>query len=92
MIKISDRHIHCVYCVVDDLTLTDGYCLLKQKELKWVFHECCKDAVLRPIEILMYFLKHEHYCEDWGSATQTAMEYLDKVGFNKYPFQKEVEK
>ena len=41
--------------------------------------------MLRPAEILSYFLKHEHYCEDWECADKKALNYLERSGFNTYP-------
>ena len=68
---MTDRHLHCVYFQYDDPD--NGY------------YHCCERVVLRPVEVLSYFLKYEHYCEDWGCADQKALDFLDGYGFNTYP-------
>lgn len=82
---MTDRHIHCVYFQFDNPNHSGGYCLLKQKEIPYGFHPHCDKIVLRPMELLSYFLKHEHYCEDWECADKKALDYLEQVGFNTYP-------
>ena len=82
---MSDRHWHCVYFQYNNPDDVKGYCLLKQKNIQRGYEQCCDKIVLRPLEVLSYFLKHEHYCEDWECADQKALNYLDRVGFNTYP-------
>lgn len=82
---MTDRHIHCVYFQFDDPNHPGGYCLLKQKEIPYGFHPHCDKIILRPMSLLSYFLKHEHYCEDWECADKKALTYLERVGFNTYP-------
>lgn len=82
---MTDRHLHCVYFQYYNLNSTNGYCLLKNKKIERGYEPHCEDIVLRPQEVLSYFLKHEHYCADWVCADKKALEYLDKVGFNTYP-------
>ena len=82
---MTDRHIHCVYFQYKNPNSVKGYCLFKCKNIEYGFRPCCDNCVLRPTELLSYFLKHEHYCEDWQCADKKALEYLDKVGFNTYP-------
>ena len=82
---MTDRHIHCVYFQYLEKNAGDGYCLLKQKKIKRGYAQCCDKVVLRPIEVLSYFLKHEQYCEDWLCADKKALEYIERVGFNTYP-------
>ena len=80
-----DRHLHCDYFKYNDVNNPKGYCLLHQKEIEYGFRPHCPNIVLRPMNILSYFLKHEHYCESWECADQKALEYLERVGFNDYP-------
>ena len=87
MIYVTDRHLHCVYFKFDDPDNPRGRCLLKDKVIEEGFHPCCEYCVLRPFEVLAYFLKHNGYCEDWGCADTKARQYLEKVGFNNYPRQ-----
>ena len=82
---MSDRHLHCVYFQYDDKNSTDGICLLRNKIIERGYEQCCDKIVLRPAEILSYFLKHEHYCEDWECADKKALNYLERSGFNTYP-------
>ena len=82
---MTDRHFHCVYFKFGKETHLGGECLLKKKEIKLGFKPCCEHIVLRPINILSYFLKHEKYCADWECADKKALEYIDKAGFNTYP-------
>lgn len=82
---MTDRHLHCVYFQYDDVSSSHGKCLLKNKKIEWGFGHHCNDYVLRPMEILSYFLKHEGYCGDWECADKKALEYLDRIGFNTYP-------
>ena len=82
---MSDRHIHCVYFQFDSPNNVSGHCLLKNKTIKEGYKLHCDSIVLRPMEILSYFLKHEHYCEDWECADKKALEYLERIGFNTYP-------
>lgn len=82
---MNDRHLHCVYFQYDDHDNVKGYCLLKQKDVEYGYYHCCERVVLRPVEILSYFLKYGHYCEDWECADQKALDFLDRYGFNTYP-------
>lgn len=82
---MTDRHLHCVYFQFTEGICLQGYCLLKQKEIKHGFKNHCPEMVLRPSEVLTYFLKHEKYYDDWNCASRKAFEYLDKTGFNDYP-------
>ena len=82
---MTDRHIHCVYFQYIDPNDISGYCLLKSKKIKYGFKPHCDDYVLRPMELLSYFLKHEHYCEDWECADKKALDYIDRAGWNTYP-------
>lgn len=82
---MTDRHLHCVYFQYDDVSSLNGYCLLKNKKIEYGFRNHCDDYVLRPMEILSYYLKHEGYCGDWECANKKALEYLDRIGFNTYP-------
>ena len=81
---MTDRHLHCVYFQYNDENSIDGFCLLKQEKIKYGFENHCSEMVLRPLEVLTYFLKHEKYCDDWNCASRKALEYLDKTGFNNY--------
>jgi hypothetical protein len=85
VVEITDRHIHCVYFQFDNPNDLKGHCLLKDENIQQGFKPCCEYIVLRPFEILAYFLKHNHYCEDWECADKKAVEYLDRAGFNTYP-------
>ena len=87
---MTDRHLHCVYFQYTNPNQADGYCLLKQEKLERGYGHCCDDIVLRPVELISYFLMHEGYCSDWECADKKALEYIDRVGFNTYP--KEVKK
>ena len=82
---MTDRHLHCVYFKYDDPSKPEGTCLLKQEKITRGYAPHCQDIVLRPMNILSYFLKHEQYCADWECADQKALEYLERVGFNNYP-------
>lgn len=82
---MTDRHIHCVYFQYIDPDDISGYCLLKSKKVKYGFKPHCDDYVVRPQLLLSYFLKHEHYCEDWECADKKALDYIDRVGWNTYP-------
>ena len=82
---MTDRHLHCVYFKYDDPSKPEGTCLLKQEKITRGYAPHCQDIVLRPMNILSYFLKHEQYCESWECADKKALEYLEKVGFNNYP-------
>lgn len=82
---MSDRHFHCVYFQFDDSNDLGGRCLLKNEYINWEFEKCCENIVLRPEQVLSYFLKHEDYCENWECADKKAHEYIGKVGFNTYP-------
>lgn len=82
---MSDRHLHCVYFRYDNPSSAEGYCLLKNEKIKMGFGHCCEKIVLRPSNVLSYFLKHGQYCADWECADQKALEYLERVGFNNYP-------
>lgn len=84
---MSDRHLHCVYFQYNNPNKVSGYCLLKNEKIDKGYSRCCNDIVLRPHELLSYFLRHEHYCEDWECADRIALEYLNKTGFNSYPKQ-----
>lgn len=81
---MTDRHIHCVYFQYDDPDNIKGCCLLKNKTVEG-FKPHCDCIILRPQSLLSYFLKHEHYCEDWECADRKALEYLERSGFNSYP-------
>ena len=83
---MSDRHLHCVYFQYFKNNNVNGICLLKNKEIEYGFKHCCENIVLKPSEILTYFLKHENYCEDWFDASEKSLEYLEKVEFNNYPY------
>ena len=80
---MTDRHIHCVYFQYDDQNDLDGYCLLKCKNIEIGFGPCCENIVLRPSELLEYFLVHNNYCDNWGDAAEEVMEYLHKTNFKK---------
>ena len=82
---MTDRHLHCVYFQYNSTKGLKGYCLLKNKKIKHGFRNHCDDYVLRPIELLSYYLRHEGYCGDWECADKKALEYLDRIGFNTYP-------
>ena len=82
---MTDRHIHCVYFQYKDPNNPKGYCLLKCKDIEMGFKPHCEDYVLRPTEVLSYFLKHNNYCDTWQYADKTAIEYIKKIGFNDYP-------
>lgn len=82
---MTDRHLHCVYFQYDDVSSPNGKCLLKNEKIEWGFGHRCDDYVLRPQEVLSYYLKHEGYCGDWECADKKALEYLDRIGFNTYP-------
>lgn len=82
---MTDRHIHCVYFQYDDSNDLDGYCLLKCKNIDIGFGPCCENIVLRPSELLEYFLVHNNYCDSWGDAAEEVMEYLNITNFNNYP-------
>lgn len=82
---MTDRHMHCVYFKFDKSNDLGGECLLRKKEIKWGFKHCCEHIVLRPVELLSYFLKHEGYCSDWECAERKALEYLERTGFETYP-------
>lgn len=82
---MTDRHLHCVYFQYFNPNDTDGWCLLKNKHIERGYERHCDKIVLRPMEILSYFLKHNHYCEDWECADKKALEYLERSGFNTYP-------
>lgn len=84
---MTDRHIHCCYFQFDDPTSIQGYCILKNKTIKEGFRPCCEYIVLRPFEVLAYFLKHNGYCENWECAHKKAATYLESTGFNTYPIQ-----
>ena len=83
---MSDRHLHCVYFQYFINSNVNGVCLLKNEEIEYGFSHCCENIVLKPSEILTYFLKHEKYCENWSDASEKSLEYLEKVGFNNYPY------
>ena len=74
-----------MYFRYDDPDSVCGYCILKRKDIDMGFGQCCDDVVLRPSVLLSYFLKHEHYCDDWFLADEMARDYLGKVDFNDYP-------
>lgn len=76
---------HCVYFQYFNSNSTEGYCLLKQEKIERGYGHHCDKIVLRPLEVLSYFLKHEHYCEDWGCADRKALDYISRSGFNTYP-------
>ena len=82
---MTDRHLHCVYFQYTDKNSIGGFCLLKQEKIKYGFEWHCPEMVLRPLEVLTYFLKHEGYCDEWNCALKKAKKYLDKTGFNDYP-------
>lgn len=82
---MTDRHVHCVYCQFTNSNEVKGHCLLKKKNIPKMYTPCCENIVLRPGEILSYFLKHEGYCGDWACADKKALDYLDRTGFNTYP-------
>lgn len=83
---MTDRHLHCVYFKYDNPDNVRGECLLWRKEIERGYEQCCPRVVLRPSEVVTYFLKHEHYCQDWVSASEEALDYLEKVGWmNNYP-------
>lgn len=82
---MSDRHLHCVYFQYFDKNDLKGHCLLKNQDIEYGFHKCCKNIVLKPREILAYYLKHNNMNNSWGWANETAEEYLKGVGFNNYP-------
>ena len=82
---MTDRHIHCVYFKYDDSNDLDGYCLLKCKNIEIGFGPCCENIVLRPLELLQYFLVHNNYCDNWGDAAEEVKEYLHRANFNNYP-------
>lgn len=86
---MSDRHIHCVYFQYTEINSVKGHCLLKNKEIRYGFKQCCDKYVLKPKEILSYYLKHNGFCNSWETADERALEYLEKTGFNNYP--KEIE-
>ena len=80
---MTDRHIHCVYFKYDDSNDLDGYCLLKCKNIEIGFGPCCENIVLRPSELLQYFLVHNNYCDNWGDAAEEVKEYLHRANFKK---------
>lgn len=82
---MSDRHFHCVYFQFECSNDLGGHCLLKNEYINWGFEKCCENIVLRPEQVLSYFLKHEDYCDNWECADKKACEYIGKVGFNTYP-------
>ena len=82
---MTDRHIHCVSSKYDDSTDLDGYYLLKCKNIEIGFGPCCENIVLRPSELLEYFLVHNNYCDNWGDAAEEVKEYLHRTNFNNYP-------
>lgn len=82
---MTDRHLHCVYFQFKDPNKADGYCLLKKKYIDYGFYTCCEDIVLRPIDVLMYYLKHSGECMDWDDANKVASDYIGYTGFNIYP-------
>lgn len=83
--SMTDRHIHCVYFRYDDPSSIKGYCLLKQEEIEYGFKPHCPNIVLRPHELLSYYLMHEGICGDWVCSDKKALEYIERVGFNTYP-------
>lgn len=82
---MTDRHLHCVYFRYDDPNDASGYCLFKQKRIEFGFAHHCPNIVLRPTEVISYFLRHENYCENWEDADNRALEYIKRIGFNNYP-------
>ena len=82
---MSDRHFHCVYFQYFDTNDIAGVCLLKHKDIMRGYEQCCDKIVLKPSEILVYFLKHSNYCDNWHCAHEKALEYMEKVKFNNYP-------
>ena len=82
---MTDRHLHCVYFQYTNPNDAKGHCLLKDEDILMGYAHCCEYIVLRPVEILSYFLKHEQYCEDWECADKKALTYIKKAGFNTYP-------
>ena len=82
---MTDRHVHCVYFKYDNPDNSGGYCLLKCKNIEIGFRPCCENIVLRPSELLEYFLVHNNYCDNWSDVAEEVMEYLHRVKFNNYP-------
>ena len=82
---MTDRHMHCVYLLYDDVDSPEGKCLLKDKKISWCFSPHCKEYVPRPSEVITYFIYHKGICTDWVKAENMAYEYLEKVKFNNYP-------
>lgn len=82
---MSDRHIHCVYFKYDNQNDVNGKFLLKNKEIRFGYHQCCDKIVLRPSSVLSYFLKHRNYVRTWQCSDEKAIEYLTQVKFNDYP-------
>ena len=82
---MSDRHLHRVYFKCNNQNDFNGKCLLKNKEIRFGFHQCCDKIVLRPSSVLSYFLKHNKYCKTWQCSDEKAIEYLIKNRFNDYP-------
>ena len=82
---MSDRHWHCVYFKYDNQNDVNGKCLLKNKEIRFGYHQCCDKIVLRPSSVLSYFLKHNKYVRTWQCSDEKAIEYLTQVKLNDYP-------
>ena len=86
---MSDRHLHCVYYQFDNSNMQGGHCLLHNKVIPLGFAHCCDSIVLRPSEVLTYYLRHDDIVADWSEANHAANRYIEHIGLNNYPRKRE---
>lgn len=82
---MTDKHVHCVYFRYNNPNSLEGYCLLKQEKITHGYRSHCKDMVLRPLDVLEYYIMNETECDGWGEAVLMAEAFMRKSKFNNYP-------
>lgn len=81
---MSYRHVHCVYCKIDDNYSLKAYCLLNGTEMDNSYGRHCSKVVFRPSVILSQYLKLNNMNNSWKDCNYEAKEYLEDVGLNDY--------
>ena len=79
---MTDKHLHCVYCKPTNIMF--GECRLTNEPL-FLSDPHCDKIVLRPIDILTYYIMYINKYTDCNDAITKASEFINESGFNNYP-------